>query len=107
MSMKRITYDDIKQVIETKRYYIHATGSTCYDRTGVTYPQPHKAIDFNKLVKSCGGQWLRWQRKFGWHNQPDVLTFAATEREAQKIQAELTALAPHCFLVHFKTGEWS
>ena len=56
------------------KYYIKATGSTCYDKTGITYPE-NKTIDLETLVNSHGGFNCVWQNQFGWSNQPQVLTF--------------------------------
>lgn len=73
----------------TKRYYISASSSTCYDKSGITYPYV-LAIDLAKLVKSIASKpATRWAKQFGWYNQPQVLCFTATYHEAKDIWTKL------------------
>jgi len=57
------------------RYYLKATGSTCYNSSGVTFPID-VAIDFEHIVASAGATDLEWANQFGWSNQPEVLCFS-------------------------------
>lgn len=65
------------------RYYLRASGSNCYDKTGVTFPT-HQPMNIEDIIKSvCEKPNLRWANQFGWSNQPKVLTFNATEQEVK------------------------
>ena len=57
-----------------QEYYLKATGSTCYNKTGITFPICI-VIDLVKLLKSYGVTNIEWRRQFDWSNQPEVLTF--------------------------------
>jgi len=57
------------------RYYLKATGSTCYDSSGVTFPVV-AAVDFEDILTSAGATNLEWINQFGWSNQPAVLCFS-------------------------------
>lgn len=56
------------------KFYLKATGSTCYDETGITFPEK-KEIDLQLLLILAGAGLVRWERQFGWSNQPKVLVF--------------------------------
>lgn len=60
------------------KYYLKATGSTCYDETGITFPHEIKYDLFN-LVWARGATYVKWGKQFGWSNQPRVLTFRCDE----------------------------
>ena len=79
------------------RYYIKATGSTCYDRTGITFPEK-KELDLEGIVKNHGGYNLRWESQFGWTNQPDVLTFKALQNDLNPVK-ELELVLPNELII--------
>lgn len=61
------------------RMYLHATGSTCYDRSGITHPV-RIGMDLEAILKSlCGVSKTSWESQYGWVNQPVVLSFDTTE----------------------------
>lgn len=74
--------------MKIERFYIRASGSVCYDRTGITFPAP-SAIDFVALLKKNGVKNYSWCRENGWSNQPRVLCFRATAKEQVAINHEL------------------
>jgi len=74
--------------MNTKRFFIKATGSVCYDSTGITFPSPI-ALDFKDLLSPLKNPEMKWENQFGWCNQPLVLTLRASEREAQKLNNRL------------------
>ncbi len=84
-----------------KKYYIKATGSTCYDNTGVTFPHnesfqlQEEDMSAEKFVDELWGRNIRWENQFGWENQPQVLTFEASEEDATAIGYDL----PHGLIV--------
>ena len=74
--------------MNTKRYYIKATGSVCYDDTGIVFPS-QIALDFKELLSQLKNPEIKWENHFGWINQPLVLTFRANEKEAKEVNDEL------------------
>lgn len=67
------------------RYYLQGTGATCYDRTGVTFPE-RLAVDWQAVVgpHPADRPEVEWRRRRD--NQPEELTFAAaTRREAEAV----------------------
>lgn len=86
------------QIAAVSRWYIHATGSTCYNMEGVTFP-PERAegVNWEGLIQDVvRGPHCAWERRLGWLNQPHVLTFNATAQQAKEVEAKLP---PHGFLV--------
>ncbi len=71
-----------------KRHYIRATGSTCYDETGITFPVK-EAVDWNALLEGLSDPQPTWENEFGWDNQPKVLVFSATEEEARLVDERI------------------
>lgn len=67
-----------------RQYYIRATGATCYDRTGVTFPVK-EPVDWDALLEGLKAPAPRWEREFGWDNQPEVLVFSATNEESDLV----------------------
>lgn len=65
-----------------KRYYVKATGSVCYDRSGITFPDT-ETVNFNSLLSGLSTP--KWENQFDWSNQPAVLSFSAEEKEAREI----------------------
>ena len=65
-----------------KKYYLKATSSTCYDKTGITFPE-HISIPIENLADIFFGRAWDWRRQFGWNNQPEVLIFSTDEEKAQ------------------------
>ena len=55
-----------------KKYYVKATSSVCYDKTGITFPEK-VSVNFDKLLKDAEN--IQWENQFGWDNQPEVITF--------------------------------
>lgn len=55
-------------------FYLKPTGSTCYNRTGITFPAK-KRINFEKRLAAMGCKDFYWCNQFGWSNQPEVITF--------------------------------
>ena len=74
--------------MDTRRYYIKATGSICYDETGIVFPS-QIALDFKDLLSQLKNPEIRWENQFGWFNQPLVLTFKASEEEAKAVRDKL------------------
>jgi len=66
------------------RYFLQGTGQTCYSRTGVTWPE-RLELDWESLVDCYPGEGreMKWQQ--GPLSLPEVLTFEATQREAEEI----------------------
>ena len=66
------------------RFYLKPTGSTCYDKSGITFP--HKfTYDLQSLVANRGAKDIGWQRQFGWANQPEVLIFDCDKDQRDRI----------------------
>lgn len=61
-----------------KKYYLKAIGSTCYDETGITFPNKIE-YDLRLAVWQRGALYVKWGRQFGWANQPKVVTFRTDE----------------------------
>ena len=59
---------------KTKRFFLKATGSTCYDEMGITYPMTIK-IKLDLFVQSLGGTKTYWANEF--NNLPKILLFNA------------------------------
>lgn len=69
-----------------RRFYLGATGSTCYDETGMTYPR-QIAINFEeKIAEFFQAKVFNWQAIFDYPNTPPVLTFH-TELSGQEFSA--------------------
>jgi len=66
------------------RYYLSTMGSTCYDKTGITFPKKKK-ISLKKIVASFGGYDFKWENQFGWDNQPEVLTFKTLQNDLNPV----------------------
>jgi len=56
------------------RFYLYATGSTCYDKSGITFPVK-RVLALEALVIACGGTNVKWENQFEWSNLPEVLCF--------------------------------
>ena len=74
--------------MNTNRHYIRATGSVCYDQTGIVFPS-QIALDFKALLSQLKKPQVKWEKQFGWFNQPEVLTFRATHEEARELNGKL------------------
>ena len=74
--------------MNTNRHYIRATGSVCYDQTGIVFPS-QIALDFKALLSQLKKPQVKWEKQFGWFNQPEVLTFRATEKGAKQVNDKL------------------
>ena len=61
-----------------KAFYLKAIGSTCYDESGITFPNKIK-FDLKNLVWGRGAIFIKWGRQFGWANQPKVLSFVSDD----------------------------
>ena len=72
------------------KFYLKATGSACYDFSGITFPQT-KSFDLEMLIMGTGGTSLIWERQFGWRNQPLVLTFEATGNQSALIALKINS----------------
>lgn len=74
------------------RYYIKATGSTCYDNTGLTYP-----IVYNPNEKNSQkfDSWVRivmdynatvaWENLYHYSNLPKVIVITISDRNVEFI----------------------
>jgi len=71
-----------------KQYYLKATGSVTYDRSGITFPLII-SIDFDELLNKCDATDIKWEEQYGWSNQPEVLTFWAEEVNIKQINKVL------------------
>lgn len=67
-----------------RQYYIRATGSTCYDQSGVTFPVK-EPVDWDVILEGLKDPAPRWESQFGWKNQPEVLVFTASPEESNII----------------------
>ena len=74
--------------MDTNRYYIKATGQVCYDSSGIVFPS-QIALDFKELLSQLKNAEIKWENQFGWFNQPKVLSFRATEKEARAVNDKL------------------
>jgi hypothetical protein len=74
-----------------KQFYIRATGSTCYDQTGITFPIKDP-VDWYSLFAGLKDPSPRWENEFGWENQPEVLVFRATPEEVALVDQRMDAL---------------
>jgi hypothetical protein len=70
------------------KHYIKATGSVCYDGTGITFPRPYE-VDFGKILKKHKISDADWIQQFGWNNQPEVLVFSAKSEVAKLVEDAL------------------
>jgi len=78
-----------------KRYYID--NSAWFDSYSYNIP----AIKVG--IKKGGGKNIRTSLKFGWSNQPKVVTFSAPERNLEKIRKILQAeLSAPVIIIHTK-----
>jgi hypothetical protein len=68
------------------QYYIKATGSTCYDSSGITYPEKQPV---NWLALLFGTANRSWENNLGMSNQPKVITFDARSSVAKNIDLKL------------------
>jgi len=73
-----------------RQRYIRATGSACYDETGITFPVK-EAISFDHILEGLKDPRPRWENEFGWQNQPKVLLFSASDEEARLVDERLDA----------------
>jgi len=73
------------------KFYIKATGSVCYGRSGITYPVPEVDSDMTPrdYVEWQGGENVTWERQYGWENQPEVLCFEGSQLDARNVEAFL------------------
>lgn len=84
-----------------ERYFLYAMGSTCYDKTGITYPQT-ESLDLVQMIKDGGGKNIRWAKQFGYNNLPKVITVTLPEKdEKQKKMRQELAKRGLLFLVHW------
>jgi hypothetical protein len=81
-----------------RRFYIKATASACYDKSGLTFP---KTIQYclETAVKAQGAKQVRWALQHGWSNQPKVLCFNATIEQAAHIHVKLAKEVGNYFVV--------
>ena len=68
-----------------KHYYLKATGSVCYNRLGVTFPEA-KSIPIDDIAQIFFGRNFGWQKQFSWETQPEVLVFKTTRERARIFQ---------------------
>lgn len=69
-----------------RKLYLHATGSTCYDKTGMTYPR-QVMVDFvEKITEFFQAKDFRWEPIFDQEYSPAVLTFH-TNLSGQELSA--------------------
>lgn len=73
------------------RYYVHATGTTCYDCTGLTSPQKIR-VDWQSLIGPAPEEEPEIEWRWLSPNRPEVITFDATRREAREIGDRLEDL---------------
>ena len=66
------------------KYYIKATGSVCYDKTGITFPEK-VSVDFDSLLKNAEN--VQWENYHGWDNLPEVVTFHCSKILADEIES--------------------
>jgi hypothetical protein len=78
-----------------KQYYIKATGSVCYNWQGLTYPEDI-AISWDGLLLGLNA---KWEFPEGLSNLPLVLTFTATEEDANAVNEILQRDYPVRLLV--------
>ena len=71
-----------------KKYYLKATCSVCYDKTGITFPLIIN-VDYGEILSRYGTTDLTWENQYGWSNQPKVLTFLAEEENIKKLNEEI------------------
>lgn len=69
-------------------YYIRATGSTCYDQSGITFPVK-EAVDWNALLEGLGNPRTKWEPEHGQSNLPPVLTFWANDEEVRLVDERI------------------
>lgn len=72
-----------------KRRYIRATGSTGYDKTGITFPV-QEPVDWEVLLAGLKRPNPTWEHEHGWENQPEVLVFTASDEEARMVDERIT-----------------
>lgn len=58
-----------------RRFFLIGLGDTCYDDTGITYPQKIK-INLVDMIKKAGGKNIRWAKLYSMFSMPKVITFA-------------------------------
>lgn len=73
-----------------KRYYLKATGSVCYDASGITFPR-RIPIDIDALAKIFFNSSTTWQHAHGWKNQPKALCFECDEATAHLFDKVMNA----------------
>ncbi len=71
-----------------KKYYLKATGSVCYEKSGITFPLVIN-VDYNEILSRYGATNLSWENQYGWSNQPEVLCFFAEEENIKKLNEEI------------------
>lgn len=72
-----------------KKFYLHAIGSACYDKTGITFPIKDE-INLVKFLQDCGVKITSW-RAYPYRNCPRVLSFMCEEDLISNINKQLTA----------------
>lgn len=76
-----------------KTYYIKATGSTCYNRTGITYPESirfvhHASKYLATIVSAIIGQGdTYWGHIYDLDNTPEILFFDLNQYNEHRLDA--------------------
>lgn len=68
------------------QHFIYATGDTCYDESGITFPvQQEQAVDWDEILSGLKNPAPRWETQYDWLNQPKVLVFSASPDEVRLV----------------------
>ena len=70
------------------KYYIKATGSVCYDKSGITFPLVI-SVDYVEILSRYQISDIIWENQYGWSNQPEVLCFSAEEENIKQLNEEI------------------
>ena len=70
------------------KYYLKATGSVCYDNSGITFPLII-SVDYEEILSRFQISNISWENQYGWSNQPEVLTFWAEEENVKQLNTEI------------------
>lgn len=79
------------------RYYV--------DNSSYFDSHPYRKTTIMKAVKRGGGTNIRLAYKFGWSNQPAVVTFTAGEATAKKV-GRAVEKAPGTNYIGIKKKDW-
>ena len=91
-----------KQICE---YYIKATGATCYDETGITWPV-QEVVDWGHILRFCRPSCMHMEHIYGHENCPEVLVFQASPYEIKLVDEELDANPETHFRVITRVKDW-